>query len=95
MNTSSLFLEQLNADTKASRTQNKSSRVRNVVKEKQRYNINKEFKKKLNATLEKLLTPIADDLLTTLMRLENKTGKIFVKNNFDNKKYKIEFRICR
>lgn len=92
MSTSSLFLEQLNEDTKASRMQNKSSRVRNVVKEKQRYNINKEFKKKLNATLE---TPIADDLLTTLMRLKNKTGKIFVKNNFDNKKYKIEFRIRR
>lgn len=90
--TSTILKDFLEKNT-ASQVQSKNPRKSNPVKRKTQYQEQKEMNIKLNAELNKILAPIAQDLLTSVIKLKNKQGKITVKSNFDNKKYGIEIKI--
>ena len=68
-------------------------RKQDLVKRKTQYLAKKEESSKLQNNLNKILTPIAQDLLATVIKLAKKQGTIFVKSNFDNKTYKITLRV--
>lgn len=51
------------------------------------------MKRKIDTELNKILTPISQDLLAAVIKLKRRTGKITVKSIYDNKKYQIEIHI--
>ena len=64
------------------------TRKTNPVSRKMQYIAKKEKNSKLKITLNKILNPIAQELLATIIKLEKNPGFIVVKSDYDHKQYK-------
>ena len=89
--TSSLVNDLINNNSEQ-QAQNRKTTHKDLVKRRNQYLAKKEKTNKLQITLNKLLTPIAQELLSTIIKLSKKQGTFLIKSNFDNKTYKIELR---
>ena len=65
----------------------------NPEKRKQIYIANKRNFLKIKEELNKIINPISQEILNTVIKLPKKKYRLTVKSNFDNKKYIIEITI--